>query len=358
MIQDYNFGIEIEMTGLTRQKAAEVIAEYFGTTPEYVGGGYDKYRAKDAEGRMWQIVKDSSIITYRKTRNDLQPVHDRAYQVELVSPICRYSDIETIQEIVRKLRKNGAVSNESTGVHVHVDASHFDANSLRNLINIMRSKEDIFYKALQVETRRENNYCRKVDEDFLMRLNSFKPKTEEALKMLWYNGDDGSWEHYHDSRYKGLNLHSVFQKGTVEFRLYNGTTHAGKIKTYIQLSLAICNQALTQRSARFTRTQSTNEKYTFRTWLLRLGLIGEEFKTARFHLLAHLDGNIAWKDPSQVERQQERQKQERQQEQSLAAVSLEESENLSEPEISAEMQQTREDDIVIGEIDRLGGMTL
>ena len=40
--------------------------------------------------------------------------------------------------------------------------------------------------------------------------------------------------------------------------------------------------------------------------MLRLGLIGEEFKTARHHLLKNLDGNIAWKDPSQAERQKER----------------------------------------------------
>ena len=39
---------------------------------------------------------------------------------------------------------------------------------------------------------------------------------------------------------------------------------------------------------------------------MRLGLIGEEFSTARLHLLEHLEGNIAWKDPAQAERQKER----------------------------------------------------
>ena len=41
-------------------------------------------------------------------------------------------------------------------------------------------------------------------------------------------------------------------------------------------------------------------------WLLRLGLIGDEFKTARRHLLKHLDGNIAWRDPAQAEAQKQR----------------------------------------------------
>ena len=42
------------------------------------------------------------------------------------------------------------------------------------------------------------------------------------------------------------------------------------------------------------------------TWLLRLGLIGDEFKTARHHLLKNLDGCIAWKDPQQAVMQRER----------------------------------------------------
>ena len=43
-----------------------------------------------------------------------------------------------------------------------------------------------------------------------------------------------------------------------------------------------------------------------RNILLRLGLIGDEFKTARHHLLKNLDGCIAWKDPQQAVMQRER----------------------------------------------------
>ena len=107
---------------------------------------------------------------------------------------------------------------------------------------------------------------------------------------------------------------SVFQKGTVEFRLFNGTLHAGKIKAYIQFCLAIGAQALNQSCASRRKTQTSNEKYTFRTWLLRLGLNGEEFATARQHLLANLPGCIAWKDPAQAEAQKERMRQKREKE--------------------------------------------
>ena len=58
-----------------------------------------------------------------------------------------------------------------------------------------------------------------------------------------------------------------------------------------------------QRRASRAKTNPENEKYTFRTWLLRLGMIGDEFKTARQHLLKNLEGNIAWRDPAQAEAQ-------------------------------------------------------
>ena len=145
-----------------------------------------------------------------------------------------------------------------------------------------------------------------MDTRFLDEINAERPLTMEQIKSMWYNGDDGSYRHYDASRYHALNLHSVFNKGTIEFRLFNSSLHAGVVKSYVQLCLAISHQALVQKSARKTKTQSENEKYTFRTWLLRLGLIGEEFKTARHHLLKNLDGNIAWKDPAQAEKQKQR----------------------------------------------------
>ena len=295
------FGIEIEMTGITRSMAAKVIAGYFNTTATHVGGVYDAYTVRDGDDRQWKVVSDASLrCTDRNGRGA-----SKLYSVEFVSPICHYEDIETIQELVRKLRAAGARVNSSCGIHVHINAAPHTAKTLRNIVNIMASKEDLLYKTLRIDVARER-YCKKMDTRFLEEMNSKPPLTLDEVKSKWYDGGDYSYRHYDESRYRGLNLHSVFNKGTIEFRLFNSTLHAGEVKSYIQLCLAISHQALVQKSARKTKTQSDNEKYTFRTWLLRLGLIGDEFKTARQHLLKNLDGNIAWKDPAQAERQKER----------------------------------------------------
>ena len=296
------FGVEIEMTGITRATAARVIAGHFNTTATHIGGSYDTYSVRAPDGRQWNLVRDQSI----DRQNSRGRTERHEYSVEMVSPICKYDDIITIQEIVRKLRAAGAKVNDSCGIHVHVDASKHDVRTLRNLVNIMASKEDLLYKALDVEVERER-YCKKVDEKFLEELNKKKPRQMQDLEDIWYDGYGyNRHAHYNNSRYRALNLHSVFTKGTVEFRLFNSTLHAGEVKSYIQLCLAINHQALAQKSASRAKTHSENEKYTFRTWLLRLGMIGDEFKTARGHLLKKLDGNIAWKDPAQADAQRER----------------------------------------------------
>ena len=290
-----NFGIEIEMTGITREQAAKVIAVYFQTgETNYVGGTYRTYEAKDTKGRAWKAMYDSSIVAEKKVGGSITSAGDE-YKTEVVSPILTYDDIADLQELVRQLRHKGAIVNTSCGIHVHVGAERFTPQTLRNIVNIIASKEDILYKALQIDPRRLR-YCKKTNEELLETINRRKPQTMAELADIWYAEDPyGRDRHYNNTRYHGLNLHATFTKGTVEFRLFNSTTHAGEIRAYIQFCLAVCHQALKQKKASARRTVTDNEKYAFRCWMLRLGLIGGEFKTCRLHFLKHLEGNSAWR---------------------------------------------------------------
>jgi hypothetical protein len=293
------FGIEIEMTGITREVAAQVANSFLGigSYTQHKGGTYDEYRVTAPDGREWKFVSDASIITKKKNNGRIAPA-DSNYSVELVSPILKFEDIGTLQELVRRLRKAGALADSAyrCGIHIHIDAKNHTPNSLKNLINLMASKEEIIYKSFEIDPLRIN-YCKKVNETILEAINKKKPKTLQALADIWYANyrNENRSRHYHDSRYHALNLHSVFTKGTAEFRLFNSTMHAGKIRAYLIFCLAISHQALTQKTASPRRTHTDNEKYTFRCWLLRLGLIGEEFKNCRSHLMANLKGNSAWR---------------------------------------------------------------
>ena len=300
-MKNQTIGVEIEMTGITKAEAAEVAVNFLGGRITRAYDGYDTYKIIAPDQRVWKIMNDASINTMKNTKGKLKEINNKDYSVELVTPILGYDDIETLQELIRRLRKAGAVSDSELqcGIHVHIGTKDHTPNTLKNLVNLMAAKEDLIYKSLEIDPARVR-WCKKVNEDLIQAINKKKPKTLEQLANIWYSGYgfENRDRHYHTSRYHGLNLHSTFTKGTIEFRLFNGTLHAGKIRSYIVFCLAISHQALTQKNASAKRTNTDNEKYTFRCWLLRLGLIGDEFKNCRMHLMKALDGNSAWRNPN------------------------------------------------------------
>ena len=171
----------------------------------------------------------------------------------------------------------------------------------------MASHERLLADALALDHTRISRYCRTVDERFLEKLNSVKPKTMAGLADIWYgtqNADSGRSQHYNGSRYHMLNLHATFTKGTIEFRLFqfdapadgrqNGL-HAGQLKSYIQLCLALSQMAKEVKTASPKPQQTENPKYAMRTWLLRLGFIGDKFAMARDILTRRLSGDTAFR---------------------------------------------------------------
>ena len=295
-MQAARFGIEVEFTGITRTQAAKVAAEFLNGTVDASGTYYDIMEVLTSDGRRWKFMSDGSITTQRR-ENGRTISADRKYSVELVSPILTYrEDIENLQELIRRLRKAGAFTNSSCGIHIHLDGEDHTPKSIRNFINIIASKNDLFYKALEIEPDRIR-FCQKMDSALVERMNRKKPRTMRAIEQIWYEGYSGSQsEHYHNSRYHFLNLHSFFNgHHTVELRGFNSELHAGKIRSYIVLALALNHQALTQKSASSRKNQTENEKFAMRTYLNRIGLIGEEFKNCREHLCARLSGSAAWR---------------------------------------------------------------
>ena len=143
-------GVEVEMNNITRQKAAKLAADYFGTgrTEDTAHrNGYCTWSAWDAQGREWKFQRDSSIHG---------PDDEKC---EMVTPILRYEDMELLQGLIRRLRKAGAKSDASRGcgVHIHIGANGHTAQTLRNLANIMASHEELLASALDISRNRINS---------------------------------------------------------------------------------------------------------------------------------------------------------------------------------------------------------
>ena len=297
LIKAQTIGVEVEMNNITREKASKVAAKFFGTGRyEYTGysDGYSTWSAWDTSGRKWKFQKDVSISG---------PDDEKC---EMVTPILVYDDIYMLQGLVRELRKAGARSDYSRccGVHVHIGADGHDSQSLRNLSNLMASHENLLIDAINISPVRQD-YCKKSDPRYIDRLNKTKPRDLSKFADVWYESQGCSEyrnHHYNNSRYHMLNLHAVFTKGTVEFRCFqfdaphdgkrNGI-HAGQLKAFIQFCLAISAYAKTVRyaSPKVPVASDENPKYVMRFWLKSMGMVGDEFKTAREYFCEKLEGN-------------------------------------------------------------------
>ncbi len=296
MLKNQLFGVEVEMTGITREKAARLVAGVLGTTPSHPESNcYHTRTIADQAARKWKIMRDSSITPIRNDDTS-EPLDE--YRVEFVTPPLNYSDIELLQNIIRKLRENGAKAHSSCGIHIHVDGANHTAVSLRRLVNFMTARQDLIYEALQIGDR-ESSWCHKLNKTLLDAMKKDKNLTKEKAEEVWYSrANDGycggiDHQHYNATRYHGVNLHSFFTKGTVEFRLFNSTLHAGKIKAYIQFCLAVSAWAITSQEKIVFRSMdgyTPEQKVTIMRNILthRLGLYGDEFKTCRLHLMTPL----------------------------------------------------------------------
>ena len=268
-IQSQNFGVEIEMTGVSRGTAASVIANYFGVGGiHFAGGTYQTYEAKDSKGRVWKCMRDGSITPRRRIGGAIVEADD-AYRCEVVTPILQYEDITDLQEVIRALVKKGAMANSSCGIHVHVDGANHTPESLCRLLNFATGRQDLFYEALQIGNRADH-WCHKINPALFREMKKNGRASRNDAERIWYSvvndGYDGGVDssHYNSTRYHGIN--------------------------YVQFCLAMsawainCDHDNLHFKSVAGYTQQQKHDLMLRVLTKRLGMRGPEFKTARLHL--------------------------------------------------------------------------
>jgi hypothetical protein len=224
------FGVEIEFFGLKYSVSAgdrEVIPPYKIMNrlaegmllPRFFqerGIALNGFSPTETPYEAWSFVLDDSI--------------KGAGGAELVSPIL--SGVQGLTQIYRAinlLREFPEIEvNETCGFHVHhgVDPEKFGNRELFQLLRIVAIFENYIYQLLP-EERRTAETCRPLEIDLYewFRRNGSVRQTP-LVKNLWYspeNRDDAKTprqRRLHPTRYHGLNLHSYWYRGTIEFRYY------------------------------------------------------------------------------------------------------------------------------------------
>lgn len=293
-IKTIRFGVEIESYGLNIPAAAAVMQSVIGGNI-HRESAYQRRYCLDAEGRKWSIVYDGSV----------------SGGFEFVSPICsiEQGDIETIQKLIRAFRAAGARPTSGTGMHIHIDATDGGtgldtSQAIARFAKMFYAREELFCKAFEASDRLQDRWCRPMDPAFIERMTSGRngDASRRTIANAYYGRNEyHPSRHYDSSRYRGVNLHATFTRGTVELRYFHAPIrHAGKFRAQLLFVLACAAKARNGRHTTAKKVQIAhgNEKYAMRSYMLKLGMSGDYFKVSREHLLKPLSGNASRARPA------------------------------------------------------------
>lgn len=93
-----------------------------------------------------------------------------------------------------------------------------------------------------------------------------------------------------------------FDEEKVTFTGFTAVKDNAHLQTYMKLAATMNKMAQTQKRVRAKETDDSNEKYSFRVWLIRLGMNGPEYKAERKILMERLSGHAAFRTKADEEK--------------------------------------------------------
>ena len=94
------------------------------------------------------------------------------------------------------------------------------------------------------------------------------------------------------------------ENGIISFPYFKSTLNKKELLSDIQFAQIVSSFAENNRTVSQKKSENQNDKFMMRTWLVRAGMVGEEYKFARKMLTKNLEGNSAWQkmmEPTEIE---------------------------------------------------------
>lgn len=220
------FGLEVEYGGSVDAAVQELRAEGLSELTNRVN--YSEFSQT-----YWVVKTDASV-----NRGG-----------EMVSPPLDFDDPEQrgqVNKAIAALVRSGATTDPSAGIHVHIDASDLTAEQVAMVARCFTKFEDVIYRLATSGWRTMRpggiRYCKPLTQTQIDGLA--KAKTPQQVGRAYYGHDGFEMAgHGHGSRYCGINLHSWFYRGTIEFRVFNSSLNAERIQAYIAICMALVEDA-------------------------------------------------------------------------------------------------------------------
>ena len=250
------YGIEMDMTGITRKAVAEILAEQFDTKVVFCLSD-NGYNVPDQNQRLWRILPSDSIKA-EKYNGEKVVGANYMYQVKLLSPFLYENEFPMLEKALEQLELRGAIVNDSTKMNLLLDVSCIEnwEKYQTNLENLYESKGELFQKALDI------------------------PFSQVA------DTSQGK------------------ENGVISFPYFKSTLNKKELLSDIQFAQIVSSFVENNRTVSQKKSENQNDKFMMRTWLVRAGMVGEEYKFARKILTQNLEGNSAWQkmmEPTEIE---------------------------------------------------------
>ena len=161
--------------------------------------------------------------------------------------------------------------------------------SLRNLLNMLVSKQHLIMSAFELTQPL-------LDASLAKALQQIPMEDLESFQTAWTVVDSE----------RSPGLEQRFEKQTLAMKLIKDNPTSDEMTAFCNLAACVNDFAKKRTHCSSKLAQEDNPKFAFRTWLLRLGMNGDDFKTTRKVLLARLAGNGAFRTPAEEAKHKER----------------------------------------------------
>lgn len=204
----------------------------------------------------------------------------------------------------------GTNSGEVTPVHVDIELplKGHTGQSLRNLINLIHSRASLINKA--------------TGSDFFI--------DKGITELLADDGNVGAIDVLkkvvkdYVSEHKGAVKGFEITEDRIRFTGFPDFADNLTLKAWMDLASLMNKQAIDQKRIQAKTVSEENEKYSFRIWLIRLGMNGDDYKRTRKLLMKRLGGHSAFRTPEEIERAKEKAQKKRMELKAAKAAALSE----------------------------------
>lgn len=247
-LQDIPYRVSIAMRGAGCVQVAAAIEGYL-LGGQARRGGEETWAIDDCLGRTGVAIGGTDDIdTMFEERTD---------RWVLISPLLAYEDMDDLLRLMREVcSATGVEGGPSCEMRVFADLGEENPRAEANLHELVLGKQVLLIKVLKTD------------------IEAFRPRIEGRVGRI-ARGEKGTCEVFDCDAASSLD--------------------PDEARATLQFALAVAAQAVNQRRVNAKVVCPENERYAFRCWMLKMGLVGDEYKPMRGRFLKRLPGDSATK---------------------------------------------------------------